>query len=68
MHRCPNEKCANKTLYSDGWMAGSYADGSPSNICKTCLSELVAVDKVVLVESAKINTYGCSPVSNRFTH
>jgi hypothetical protein len=68
MYKCKNSECSNTTLYSDKFIAGTNADGSPSNTCKACDTLLSQTEREVKTTSASINTRGCAPTSNPYTH
>lgn len=68
MYKCPNKDCSNKNLYSDQWISSHYADGKACTHCRFCDTLLEEVEKQKERQTAMINTAGCTPSSNRFTH
>lgn len=69
LYKCPGPNCKHlKVTYTEAWVRGVNADGTPPDTCRTCKTKLVPIEEATKSEAPSINTYGCSPASKPFTH
>ena len=69
MYKCRSKDCKDAApTMTDKYVAMPYADGTPGNICRFCGKTLKPVEQSEKVQTAAINTAGCTPSSNDYTH